>query len=74
MKAEYNDDNVIEFPGKRQVEQINGIRMDLGRMAIEELQLLEVQVSQRWLEVHDDLTIIRDTLARRSPDRPEGAA
>ena len=45
----------------------------MGRMAIEELQLLEMQCSQRWLEVHDDLTIGRDTLEWWLPDWPQEA-
>jgi Zn finger protein HypA/HybF involved in hydrogenase expression len=58
---------IIQF-SQRQIERINGIKLNLGRLSLLELQVLEVQCSERFQEAHTDLTIVRDTLARRFPD------
>jgi hypothetical protein len=60
-------DNVIEFR-PRQTEQIAGVAIHLGHLTLLELQVLEVQCSERFQEAHTDLTIVRDTIARRFPD------
>jgi hypothetical protein len=60
-------DNVIPFR-HRYVERINGNEIDLGNLTLLELQVLEVQCSERFAEAHTDLTIVRDTIARRFPD------
>jgi hypothetical protein len=70
MEAE--QDNVIEFIG-RQIEHINGVAMDLGRMTLLELKVLEAETSDRFMQVHTDLTILRDTIARRFPDGGDAA-
>jgi hypothetical protein len=67
MSQEIQPDNVIEFPG-RQIERINGIKLNLGAMTLLELEVLEVECSERFADPHTDLTIIRDTIARRFPD------
>jgi hypothetical protein len=59
--------NIINFPA-RQIERVNGIELNLGALTLLELQALEVQCSERFAEAHTDLTIVRDTLARRFPD------
>ena len=67
MSQEIEPDNMIEFP-TRQIEQIGGMYMDLGAMTLLELQVLEAEASDKFKEFHTDLTIIRDTIARRFPD------
>jgi hypothetical protein len=37
-------------------------------MTLLELQVLEAETSDKFKEFHTDLTIIRDTIARRFPD------
>jgi hypothetical protein len=59
---------IFYFPERRQIERINGVTMNLGRLSLEELQLLEVQCSQRLAEAQDEVMIVRDALARWFPD------
>ena len=37
-------------------------------MTLLELEVLEAEASDRFMEVHTDLTILRDTIARRKRD------
>jgi hypothetical protein len=53
---------------QRDIERINGIALDLGKMTLLELQVLEVQCSERFQDVHHELTVVRDVLDRRFPD------
>jgi hypothetical protein len=57
-------ENVIPFP-QRQIERINGCRLNLTAMSDLELQVLEAQVSDRFVEVHSELEIVRRALAER---------
>jgi hypothetical protein len=63
-------DNVI-YMRERYVERINGIKMDLGKLSLSELQLLEEQCKWRFMEAHTDLVIVRDVRERRFPGGPE---
>jgi hypothetical protein len=56
---------------QRYVERINGIRIDLGRMSLLELQLLEEQCNERFKDAHHELVVVRDVLAQRFPDGQE---
>jgi hypothetical protein len=60
-------ENVVALQ-HRQVERIAGIRIDLGKLSLTELMVLEDHCDLRFMEAHTDLTIIRDTIARRFPD------
>jgi hypothetical protein len=53
MSQEIQPDNVIEFPA-RQIERINGTELDLGAMTLLELEVLEAETSDRFMEVHTD--------------------
>lgn len=62
--------NVVRLPSpaQRGVETINGIPMQLGRMSLLELQLLERQCAERVEEAKTDLWIIRDVIANHTDD------
>lgn len=44
-------DNVIEFP-RRQIERVNGVKLNLSAMSDLELMVLESQVSDQFVQVH----------------------
>jgi hypothetical protein len=56
---------------QRYVERIAGIKIDLGRMSLLELQLLEEQCNERFNDAHHELVVVRDVLAQRFPDGQE---
>ena len=57
-------DNVV-YIRERYVERINGIKMDLGKLSLSELLLLEEQCQWRFMDAHTDLMIVRDVRHRR---------
>ena len=58
---------IIPFP-ERQIERINGIRLNLTAMSDLELMVLESQVSDQFVQVHSELEIVRRAVAERRPD------
>jgi hypothetical protein len=62
------DAEILQLP-QRQIARINGIRLNLSAMSDLELMVLESQVSDRFIEVHSELEVVRRALAeRRSND------
>ena len=62
------DAEILQLP-QRQIARINGIRLNLRAMSDLELMVLESQVSDRFIEVHSELEVVRRALAeRRSND------
>ena len=57
---------VIPFP-QRQIEQINGMELDLGTLTLLELHVLEVQCSERFAQAHQELRAVRAVLDDRFP-------
>lgn len=54
------------------VERINGIKMNLGRMSLEELQLLATQCLAREEDVRLDRLIVQDHIDARFKPEEEG--
>ena len=67
---EQGEAEVIQFP-QRYVERINGIEIDLGRLTLLELQLLEEQCNERFKDAHHELVVVRDVREQRFPDGQE---
>lgn len=61
---------IIAFPS-RHVERINGIEIDLGRLSLVELQLLEQQCNERFKDAHHELVVVRDVREQRFPEGQE---
>jgi hypothetical protein len=56
------------------VERINGIRLHLGSMSLEELQQIEGHTRERVLEAQHDLWVISDYVDRLgAPNDPSAA-
>jgi hypothetical protein len=60
------DDNVT-YIRDRYVERINRIRMDLGKLSLTELLVLEEQCQLRFQDAHHELVVVRDVREQRFP-------
>jgi hypothetical protein len=60
------ENNVLRFR-PRDIQRINGIKMDLGRLSTLELQILELQCEARFVAAHNELEIIRRAVKGRLP-------
>jgi hypothetical protein len=57
---------------RRYVERLNGIKLNLGRMSLLELQLLEEQCDEQFKDAHHELVVVRDVLETEVLRRPVG--
>lgn len=61
-------ENITDFNEWRpQAERINGVRMHLGHMSLEQLQSIEGHCRNRVMDAQTDLWIVGDYIARLFP-------
>lgn len=66
MTSEQDPDNVTHLDSRR-VTRVNGVKLNLSAMSDLELMVLESQVSDQFVQAHQELEIVRRALAERRP-------